>query len=84
MRFFIPIALACGRAVRLEGSRTLLSRPMDVYADICRPVSYTNLDVYKRQTIINAISYVLIAFVAISLVVSSIMIGCLLYTSRCV
>ena len=35
-------------------------------------------------TIINAISYVLIAFVAISLVVSSIMIGCLLYTSRCV
>lgn len=36
MRFFIPIALACGRSVRLEGSRTLLSRPMDVYADICR------------------------------------------------
>ena len=36
MRFFIPIALTRSESIRLEGSRTLLSRPMDVYADICR------------------------------------------------
>ena len=35
MRFFIPIALACGAPVELRGSRTLLSRPMDIYMDMC-------------------------------------------------
>ena len=53
-------------------------------------VSYTHLDVYKRQdymgvlmgsvtSIVNMISLVLIAFVSISLVVSSIMIGIITY-----
>lgn len=36
LRFFVPICLLCGRRVTLTGSRTLLSRPMSVYEDICR------------------------------------------------
>lgn len=36
LRFFVPLALLSGKNTVLEGSRTLLSRPLGVYADICR------------------------------------------------
>lgn len=36
MRFFVPIALLSGNHTVLDGSRTLLSRPLGVYRDICR------------------------------------------------
>jgi 3-phosphoshikimate 1-carboxyvinyltransferase len=35
LRFFIPPALLCGRDVVLTGSETLLSRPLDVYRQLC-------------------------------------------------
>ena len=34
MRFFVPIALLSGNHTVLDGSRTLLSRPLGVYRDI--------------------------------------------------
>ena len=36
LRFFVPLCLLCGKKVTLTGSRTLLSRPMSVYEDICK------------------------------------------------
>ena len=36
LRFFIPIALLSGREMRFSGSPSLLSRPLGVYADLCR------------------------------------------------
>lgn len=35
LRFFIPPALLSGQSVMLKGSKTLLSRPMDVYKKLC-------------------------------------------------
>jgi 3-phosphoshikimate 1-carboxyvinyltransferase len=35
MRFFIPIALATGKNAVLNGSKRLLSRPLDIYKEIC-------------------------------------------------
>lgn len=35
LRFFIPICLLSGKRVRLTGSGKLLSRPLDVYREIC-------------------------------------------------
>ena len=36
LRFMIPLCLLSGRPMRLEGSETLLSRPLSVYEDLCR------------------------------------------------
>ena len=64
-----------------------IARIIDEYnasADEEQQISYTDyvaLLMSSVSTIINAISYVLIAFVAISLVVSSIMIGIITYIS---
>ena len=35
LRFFLPLALLCGRPVSLTGSERLLSRPMDLYRRLC-------------------------------------------------
>lgn len=35
LRFFIPIALLCGRQVTFTGTEKLLSRPLDVYRQLC-------------------------------------------------
>ncbi len=58
-----------------EYNRTVSEEEKIVYTD------YIGLMMSSVTTIINAISYVLIAFVAISLVVSSIMIGIITYIS---
>ncbi len=36
LRFMIPLCLLSGSPMRLEGSKTLLSRPLSVYEDLCR------------------------------------------------
>ena len=36
LRFMIPLCLLSGQPMRLEGSETLLSRPLSVYEDLCR------------------------------------------------
>ena len=36
LRFMIPLCLLSGNEMRLEGSETLLSRPLSVYEDLCR------------------------------------------------
>ena len=36
LRFMIPLCLLSGKPMRLEGSETLLSRPLSVYEDLCR------------------------------------------------
>lgn len=36
IRFFVPIALLNGNNTILTGSKTLLTRPMSVYSDICK------------------------------------------------
>ena len=36
MRFFIPVCLLSGQKVVLQGSETLLTRPMQIYEEICR------------------------------------------------
>ena len=43
LRFMIPLCLLSGNAMRLEGSRTLLSRPLSVYEDLCREQELTLL-----------------------------------------
>ena len=35
LRFFIPLALLCGRPVRFTGTEKLLSRPLEVYRQLC-------------------------------------------------
>ncbi len=35
LRFFIPLALLCGKAVSFTGTEKLLSRPLDVYRQLC-------------------------------------------------
>ena len=41
LRFMIPLCLLSGNAMRLEGSETLLSRPLSVYEDLCREQGLT-------------------------------------------
>ncbi len=41
LRFFIPLALCLGRPVTFLGSERLLSRPLDVYQEICRERGFT-------------------------------------------
>ena len=41
LRFMIPLCLLSGSPVRLEGSETLLSRPLSVYEDLCREQGLT-------------------------------------------
>ena len=36
LRFFIPLALLCGKAVSLTGTQKLLSRPLGIYEQLCR------------------------------------------------
>ena len=36
LRFMIPLCLLSGSLMRLEGSETLLSRPLSVYEDLCK------------------------------------------------
>ena len=43
LRFMVPLCLLSGSAMRLEGSRTLLSRPLSVYEDLCREQELTLL-----------------------------------------
>ena len=68
-------------------SKAKLTEIIDAYnaaaeeKDVIRYTDYVGLLMSSITTIINAISYVLIAFVAISLVVSSIMIGIITYIS---
>ena len=35
LRFFIPLALLCGKTVSLTGTEKLLSRPLGIYAQLC-------------------------------------------------
>ncbi len=35
LRFFIPLALLCGKAVSFTGTQKLLARPLDVYRQLC-------------------------------------------------
>ena len=41
IRFLIPVCLLSGRESRLTGSTTLLTRPLQVYEDICREQGLT-------------------------------------------
>ena len=41
LRFMIPLCLLSGSLIRLEGSETLLSRPLSVYEDLCRDRGFT-------------------------------------------
>ena len=41
LRFMIPLCLLSGNPMRLEGSETLLSRPLSVYENLCRSRSLT-------------------------------------------
>ena len=36
LRFFIPLALLCGKPVTFTGTEKLLSRPLSIYEDLCR------------------------------------------------
>ena len=36
LRFMIPLALLSGREMQLQGSETLMTRPLGIYEDICR------------------------------------------------
>ena len=35
LRFFIPLALLCGKEVSFTGTQKLLSRPLDIYRQLC-------------------------------------------------
>lgn len=36
LRFFIPLALLCGKKVTFQGTQKLMSRPLDIYRALCR------------------------------------------------
>lgn len=40
LRFFIPLALLCGKPVTFTGTEKLLSRPLGVYEQLCREQDY--------------------------------------------
>ena len=46
LRFFIPLALLCGKQVAFTGTEKLLSRPLGVYEQLCREKDY--LFVHQR------------------------------------
>ncbi len=35
LRFFIPLALCTGKEITLRGTKKLLSRPLEIYSDLC-------------------------------------------------
>lgn len=41
LRFFIPLALMCGEKVSFTGTEKLLSRPLNIYADLCAQRGFT-------------------------------------------
>ena len=41
LRFFIPLGLLCGSEVSFTGTQKLLSRPLNVYADMCAERGYS-------------------------------------------
>ena len=41
LRFFIPLALLCGREVAFTGTEKLLSRPLGVYEQLCREQGFS-------------------------------------------
>lgn len=41
LRFFIPLTLCLGKEVKLQGSKRLFERPLDVYEEICRENEFT-------------------------------------------
>ena len=41
LRFFIPLALLCGKMVSLTGTEKLLSRPLNVYEKLCADCGFT-------------------------------------------
>ncbi len=43
LRFFLPIALLCGKNVMLRGSAYLMQRPMGVYESLCKEKGLTYL-----------------------------------------
>ena len=43
LRFFIPLALLCGRPVSFTGTEKLLSRPLGIYEQLCREKGFTFL-----------------------------------------
>jgi len=45
LRFFLPLCLLNGEAVRLEGSSRLLERPHTVYEDLCREKDF----IFRRE-----------------------------------
>lgn len=46
LRFFIPLALLCGKPVSLTGSERLLSRPLDLYRRLCEEKGFS----YRQDT----------------------------------
>jgi len=58
-----------------------IQRESDLEEDVISYTDITGILMSSIQTIINAVSYVLIAFVSVSLIVSSIMIGIITYIS---
>lgn len=41
LRFFIPLALLCGEKVSFTGTEKLLSRPLNIYAELCAERGFT-------------------------------------------
>lgn len=41
LRFFIPLALLCGKKICFTGTKKLLSRPLGVYAQLCQERGFT-------------------------------------------
>lgn len=41
LRFFIPLGLLCGETVGFTGTEKLLSRPLDIYAQLCAERNFT-------------------------------------------
>ena len=48
LRFFIPLALLCGKTVTLTGTEKLLSRPLDVYEQLCAQKEFTFVRTHRN------------------------------------
>ncbi len=51
LRFFIPLCLLSGKEIKLFGSERLLSRPQEVYEELCREKGFSFINDGKKITL---------------------------------
>ncbi len=56
LRFFVPLALLSGREVTFTGTRKLLSRPLDVYRQLCADRKFLFAPTHERLQVCGSLT----------------------------